>query len=94
MGIIVSGRDSTRLLVKDNHTDKTINQKDMMYDNETLDDIDDKIVDLKNMTSGGGQENQDEKIAEKDKEGSSDDAAMKIGNSCLVEVKLTDWILL
>ena len=68
--------------------------KHYIVDEISTDEIDDKIVDLKNITSGGGQENQNEKIAEKDKEGSSDDAAMKIGNSCLAEVKLTDWILL
>ena len=66
--------------------------KHYIVDEISTDEIDDKIVDLKNITSGGGQENQNEKIAEKDKDiAASDDAAMKIGNSCLVEVKLTGY---
>ena len=65
--------------------------KHYIIDEISTDEIDDKIVDLKNITSGGGQDNQNEKIAEKDKEESSDDAAMKIGNSYLVEVKLTGY---
>ena len=65
--------------------------KHYIIDEISTDEIDDKIVDLKNIASGGGQENQNEKIAEKDKEESSDDTAMKIGNSCLVEVKLTGY---